>query len=168
MKPVLFVLLIVFLVSSCSPQYYYVVRHAEKETSAPGSTNMNSDPPLSADGKQRAEDLKAIMESKKIAYIYSTNYTRTKSTAEPTRAYFNLTLNNYSPVPDSAFIAKLKSLDKNVLIVGHSNTIDDIVNKLCGSIQVPGDLPETEYNNLFVIKKKGKKYSFERKKYGKQ
>ena len=167
MKLFLLVLSISIIISSCSQQYYYVVRHAEKETSAPGSTAMTADPPLSEAGKQRAEALKEIMQSKKIGYVFSTNYNRTKSTAEPTRAYFNLATQNYNPVPDSVFIAKLKSLNKNTLIVGHSNTVDDIVNKLCGSVQVTGDLPETEYNNLFIIKKKGKKFTFQRTTYGK-
>ena len=64
------------------------------------------------------------------------------------------------------FIAKLKALKKNTLIVGHSNTVDEVVNGLTGTNSVPGDLQDSEYNNLFVIKVKGKKVSFERKKYG--
>lgn len=65
------------------------------------------------------------------------------------------------------FIALLKSIKKgNVLVVGHSNTIDDIANKLCNKTVVTGDLDEKEYSNLFVIKRKGKKYIFSRKQYG--
>jgi len=60
----------------------------------------------------------------------------------------------------------LKALKKNTLIVGHSNTVDDIVNGLTGSRAVPGDLQDSEYNNLFVIRVLRKKVSFERKKYG--
>ena len=165
MKTLLLIPLVCFF-TSCSHQYYYVVRHAEKETSAPGSNMMNSDPPLSEAGKQRAEALATVLASKKIGHIFSTNFNRTKSTAEPTRALFNLTTEIYAPMPDSTFIAKLKSLNKNTLVVGHSNTIDDVVNKLCGSTQVNGDLPETEYNNLFIIKRKGKKINFQRTTYG--
>jgi hypothetical protein len=31
---------------------------------------------------------------------------------------------------------------------------------LCGKKEVSGDLPDTEYNKLFIVKKKGKKLTF--------
>lgn len=163
-----FFLLFIFisLLSAACTRTYYIVRHAEK-ASAEGNTMMSNDPPLTEAGKERAEALKDIMRTKKIGYVFSTNTQRTKLTAEPTRAYFNLETASYSPLPDTAFINRLKSLKKNTLIVGHSNTVDDIVNKLCGSIKIPADLEEIQYDNLFVVKKKGGKMHFENKKYGK-
>ena len=128
---------------------------------------MSKDPPLTEAGEERAKALKDILKIKKIGYVFSTNTTRTRSTAEPVKTFFNLVTATYSPIPDSVFIVRLKSLNKNTLIVGHSNTVDDIVNKLCGAIKIPADLHDTEYDNLFVVKKKGKKMSFENKKYGK-
>jgi phosphohistidine phosphatase SixA len=147
---------------SCSHSYY-IVRHAEKATA---EANMSSDVSLTDKGKERAEALKDILKGKKIAYVFSTNTIRTKSTAQPTAGYFNLIAEIYNPRPDSAFISVLKSKKKNTLIVGHSNTVDDIVNKLCGETRITGDLPETEYDNLFVVKMKGKKMTFLKKKYG--
>jgi phosphohistidine phosphatase SixA len=148
--------------SSCSHSYF-IVRHAEKATAAP---NMSSDVPLTDEGKERAEALKDVMSKNKVGYVYSTNTIRTRSTAQPTADYFSLSVETYKPQPDSAFISLLKTKKKNVLIVGHSNTIDDIVNKLCGETKVPGDLPETEFDNLYVVKKKGGKMIFTAKKYG--
>ena len=75
----------------------------------------------------------------------------------------------YSSKPDSmdAFIQKLKTIRKgNVLVVGHSNTVDDLANKLSGKTVVPGDLKDNEYDNLFVIKRKGKGFVFKGEKYG--
>jgi phosphohistidine phosphatase SixA len=153
------------LLTSCG-QTFYVVRHAEKEVINNSGTMMSNDPPLSGAGKQRAESLKEILKGKKIGYIFSTNTIRTRSTAEPLRAFINLTTETYQPIPDQAFISRLLSLKKNVLIVGHSNTVDDVVNKLCRSVKIPADLPDTAYDNLFVISKKGKKLIFENRKYG--
>ena len=156
------VLSIIFVFSSCSNSYY-IVRHAEKATQ---EANMTSDVPLTAKGKQRAEALKEELKNKKIAYVFSTNTVRTKSTAQPTADYFHVPIEIYGPIPDSAFISLIKSKKKNTLIVGHSNTIDDIVNMLCSRKEVSGDLPDSEYNNLFIVKKKGKRYIFSSRKYG--
>ena len=152
---------------SCSRQTFYIVRHAEKEVTSGSATMMTNDPPLSESGKQRAEALKEILRKKEIGYIYSTNTIRTQSTAEPVRAYFNLSTQVYQPIPDQAFISHLLSLKKNVLIVGHSNTVDDVVNKLCNAVKITTDLPDNAYDNLFVVTKKRKKLVFENKKYGK-
>jgi phosphohistidine phosphatase SixA len=160
MRILLFFFVSVFFIS-CS-QTYYVVRHAEKAAQA---SNMSSDVQLSDAGKQRAEKLKEVLKSKKIGLIYSTNTIRTKSTAGPTASLFSLPINEYAPRPDSAFITLLKSKKQNTLVVGHSNTVDDIVNMLCGEKKVAGDLPDTEYDNLYVIKRKGKNFVFKNEKY---
>ncbi|MBS1621453.1 MAG: histidine phosphatase family protein [Bacteroidetes bacterium] len=161
MKYAALLFLVVFI--SCS-HTYYIVRHAEK---APASSEMmSSDMPLSDAGKERASALKELMKNKKIHYVFSTNFIRTRSTVEPTAGYFHLQTEMYGPVPDPGFISKMKSLRKNVLISGHSNTIDDVVNMLCGKTEVPGDLPESEYDNLFIVKKVGKRFVFIREKYG--
>lgn len=166
MKYLLTTLLLSLIFASCS-QTYYVVRHAEKEAPNGTETMMNNNPPLSETGKQRAETLKEVLKTKKIGYVFSTNTVRTLSTAEPVKNYFTITTEIYEPVPNESFISHLLSLKKNALIVGHSNTVDDIVNKLCGSVKIPGDLPDSAYDNLFVIRKKGKKMTFENKKFGK-
>lgn len=171
MRVILPLALLLFCLSSCSSiQYFYVVRHAEKDPTpikAANGDKPNPDPQLSAAGKQRAEALKERLSSEKIQYIFSTNTIRTRETAEPTRAYFQLQTQLYAPMPADSFITRVKNLKGNILIVGHSNTVDDVVNKLTGEKKVPGDLPETEYNNLFIIKKKKGKMSFEATKYGK-
>jgi len=142
-----------------------VVRHAEKATV---TGNMSAtDPPLSEEGQRRAVALRDYMSGKKIAAIYSTNTIRTKTTVQPISDQLQIPIQQYGPRPDSTFINLIKSIDKNVLIVGHSNTIDDIANQLSGSTQVAGDLADAEYDNIFIIRYKGKKFKkFERVRYG--
>jgi broad specificity phosphatase PhoE len=160
---------VIFCLVSCS-NTYYIVRHAEKAPVEPGATQMMAaDPPLSEAGQARAVALKDELSKENIRHIFSTNFKRTLSTAEPLHNSSNTPVEIYSSKKDSmdAFIQKLKTIKKgNVLVIGHSNTIDDIANKLCGKIVVPGDLKDTQYDNLFVVKRKGKKYVFTGKKYG--
>jgi phosphohistidine phosphatase SixA len=156
-----FVLVLSVALLSCG-NTYYIVRHAEKATPMDNATDV----PLTKDGGARAEELKLILKKKNIQQIFSTNTIRTKATAQPTADFFSLPIDIYGPRPDSAFINLLKSKKKNILVVGHSNTVDDIVNMLCSKSVVPGDLKDSEYDNLFVVKRKGKRFVFKAEKYG--
>jgi 2,3-bisphosphoglycerate-dependent phosphoglycerate mutase len=159
----LFILVLIVVVSSCSKTTYYIVRHAEKAIAA---ANMSTDVPLTTVGEQRAINLKNLLQNKNIGYIFSTSTIRTTSTANPLSAATGVPvqLYNHRDTLDQ-FILRLKSIKKkNVLIVGHSNTVDDLVNKLMNQTLLK-DLQDSEYDNLFIVKRKGKKYSFEQKKY---
>ncbi len=148
----------------------YVVRHAEKAPVKPGATRQEaSDPPLSEEGEARAVALKEVLKNKKVKYIFSTNYKRTKSTVAPLGDALGIPVQVYSPQKDSTdvFIQRVKSITKgNVVVAGHSNTIDDIANKIAGATVVPGDVDEKYYDNLFILKRKGSKYKFTGKKFG--
>lgn len=154
-------LLILIIFCSCR-SYVYVVRHAEKAT----PMGNNNDVPLTPAGEERARALLDSLKDKKIRAIYSTNTIRTKTTARPTAEHFHLEIKNYSSLPDSNFISLLRRTHKNTLVVGHSNTVDDIVNRVCGATLIAGDLKDQEYDNLFVISKKGKKIMLLKRKYG--
>ena len=168
--PRIILYLVPIFFSSCGSVKYYIVRHAEKETASAGTTmSTPNDPPLSAAGRVRAIELKEALRGKGIQYIYSTNTVRTIATAQPFNELRGATKIETYNTRDSLdqFIQKLKEIKKgNSLIVGHSNTVDDIVNKLCGEIKIPGDLPDSEYDNLYIVTKKGNRMKFENKTYG--
>lgn len=158
-----YILIIAFAFISCS-QTFYVVRHAEKEKQELG---MSSDVALSAAGKNRAENLSNLLANKNIKQIFSTNTIRTMATAAPISNRLRLNITLYENKFDSVFIKKIKATKGNVLIVGHSNTYDDIVNLLCGRIIIMANLQDNEYDNLYEIKKrKGIIMRIENKKYG--
>ncbi len=164
-------LLFVFLIASCSSQRYYIVRHAERAVVTKDSLQYTpNDPPLSSAGEVRSFVLREELKNKHIDNIYSTSFHRTIATASPFAiASGNMVIQNYSPSKDSlnAFIERVKAIKKgSVLIVGHSNTVDDIVNTLTGEKNVPADLKEFEYDNLYIIRKKKDKMEFSQKKYG--
>lgn len=158
------------ILTSCGSVKYFVVRHAEKEVSSAGKVmSTSNDPPLSAAGKVRAIELKEELKDQNIQHIFSTNTLRTLSTARPLSELSGSLKIEFYNTKDSLdfFIQKLKTIrEGNSLIVGHSNTVDDIVNKLCGEIKIPKDLPDSEYDNLYIVIKKGKKMKFENKTYG--
>lgn len=165
-----FILVLSVVLFSCG-NTYYIVRHAEKATGIdPATMKTATDPPLSMEGQERALKLKEMLSGKNIRHFYSTNTLRTISTAKPLKELFlNTSIQLYSSKPDSldAFIQQLKNIRKgNVLVVGHSNTVDDIANKMSGKTVVPGDLKDNQYDNLFVVKRKGKGFVFKAEKYG--
>ncbi len=159
MHKILFLFLMV-LSSSCSTTFY-VVRHAEKEVAAP---NMTSDVELSSEGKQRAQALKERLKWK-VDFILSTRTRRTMQTAEPLSSAIKKAIHVYDH-SDTTKLKEYKTSNENILFVGHSNTVDDIVNFFMDK-KVLTDLPETSYGDLFIIKRKGKNFTFSQEHFGK-
>jgi 2,3-bisphosphoglycerate-dependent phosphoglycerate mutase len=135
----------------------FVVRHAERE-------NNNDNTPLSAAGKKRADQLAQTLEHLRVNAIFHTDKLRSKQTASPSAQKLNITPTLYTD-PDQTWIDGLISSQKGkrVLIVGHSDTVHEIVGRLIGK-QVPqiGD----HYDNLFVVVISDQDKSMVRLKYG--
>lgn len=149
-------LLLVCALLSCRPTVYYISRHAEKASTPP------NDPPLTAEGEKQALALRDYLKGKKIGAVYSTNYLRTKATAKPTANEYGLPVTVYNVTAAAELVDSLKAGNKtNVLIVGHSNTVDDIVNRFVGTNAVT-DLPDNEYGSLFIVEKKGNGYRYKK------
>lgn len=160
--PVSLLLVMVIWLSACtSTSTIYVVRHGEK--SAP-----SGDVPLSGEGLQRAEDLKERLKDKKIAAVYSTNTKRTQQTAAPTASFFNTSTVVYSN-GDSLIKALITVKRKNALVVGHSNTVPQMLRSIGLNPGFEGNIPDNQYDNFFeVTVKHGKKggVSLKPQKYG--
>lgn len=130
------------------PSQVIVVRHAER------ATEPKDDPTLSPEGQQRAELLAETLASAKVQAIVTTHYRRTQETAAPLAKRMNIlpTVLPIRPGPHSAQIAEVvaavRKLSGVVLVVGHSNTVADIVAGLSSS--TPAPLCETSFSNLFV------------------
>ncbi|RYU92790.1 phosphoglycerate mutase family protein [Emticicia agri] len=168
MKNYLYLLIFVLGVSACSRSVsstYYIVRHGEKVDTT------SADPELSAAGKERAETLKSLLADKKISAVYTTKYLRTTHTGKPLADAMQLPVQNYDPRNQKPFIEELKKIEaKNVLIVGHSNTVRHIVNGLYEKDTLTKDLLESDFDNLYIVKRQTspkKKLNFEAKTYGK-
>lgn len=128
-----------------------VVRHAEKEIGA------ISDAPLSPEGEQRADRLANMFGDTqpfgRLARIYVTNTRRTQQTALRLSQRLGITSEVVDAKTESADLAH-RILDENrgsrVLVVGHSNTVPEIVKALSGADDVP-PIGEEEYDTMYVV-----------------
>ena len=128
---------------SCSSTNYYVVRHAERVDNSRNSA-------LSAAGLKRAQDLKDTLLSKKIDLIFVSTYVRTQQTAQPTANAKSLPLIIYKPDTTAGLITHLKKIKgKSVLVVGHSDTVPDIVFGLSNKAVAP--IADNDFDNLYII-----------------
>jgi phosphohistidine phosphatase SixA len=152
MKRVCVALAIALLCGSApayAQQTVFVVRHAERADAAAGSSPMMaSDPDLSEAGKARAQSLAAALKDAKITAIYTTQYKRTRQTAEPLAAVLGLQLSVVPAADVAGLIAKVKA-GGNALVVGHSNTVGEIVAAL--GVAEPVKLADDEYDNLLIV-----------------
>ena len=124
---------------------FILVRHAE-------TTGSGSDPNLSTEGQNRANELQRILENIPLDAVFSTNFNRTMQTAEPTATDQSLSIINYDPFNLNPFVDNIliDYQEGAVLVVGHSDTTPSLLNVLVGS-NTYSDLPESEYDNLFVV-----------------
>ncbi len=130
---------------------YILLRHAEKDTSAAGSTMMKADPPLTQQGLARAEKLLTVLAAYSPDAIYSTNYTRTKSTVTPLSKKFNKEIQVYEPKDLVIFSEKLlQEKGKTIIVAGHSNTTPQLVNLLIKEKKY-ANLDESVYNQLWIV-----------------
>ena len=128
----------------------YLVRHAEKAVSA----DNPKDPPLTECGEQRAASLAVFLRDVELDAIYSTDYKRTRSTAQPTAMDKKQELTIYNPRELEKFAELLLEKKQDVLVVGHSNSTPTLAGLLVGEVLEPFD--ESIYNRIYqvVISKK--------------
>lgn len=124
-----------------TPSVIFIVRHCEK------AMESTDNPNLAEEGKKRATHLAEILKNTGIEAVYSTNYKRTMQTAEPLATALKITPNAYEP-REAAFGEMLRKSGKKVLVVGHSNTVPDLLNQLTGTKNYQ---PNDGYGDLWVV-----------------
>lgn len=124
----------------------YLVRHAEK-------LDDSRDPPLSEVGERRGLELARLLGDAGVSHVWSTEYRRTRATAQPLAAARGLTVRPYDANNLAGFAAQLLATPGRHLVVGHSNTTPALVRALGGNGgNLIGDL---EYDRLYVLTKAG-------------
>ena len=121
----------------------FLVRHAD----VPAGTN----PHLNAAGQTRGNELIRVLGGAGIAGIYASEMIRTQETAQPLAAHLGLVVKVIDAADSAAVVQDVRArhAGQSVLIVGHSNTIPEIVSQ-CGGPPVSPIAP-TEFDRLFVV-----------------
>lgn len=138
--------------AAAADQVIFVVRHAERAdggAAPPTAGMMANDPPLSAAGQDRARRLAALLASAEIKHIFTTEYRRTRQTAAPLAEKSGVEPVLSSSRDANALLEQLHKVAGNVLVVGHSNTVPDLLKRL--GVTTAVSIGDAEYDNLFIV-----------------
>jgi broad specificity phosphatase PhoE len=125
------------------PSIIYLVRHGEKETAA------GKDPELTAAGRARAQNIATMLQKAGIGNVFSSATTRTRQTAQPLADRAGLAVQTYDAAAPRALVDKVKALNGAVLVVGHSDTLSELVRLFGGA---PGaEIADNEYDRLYQL-----------------
>ncbi|MDZ4804073.1 MAG: phosphoglycerate mutase family protein [Candidatus Eisenbacteria bacterium] len=125
----------------------FVVRHAEK-------VDASEDPDLDITGRERARLLRDMLRAIPIESVYASKYKRTQQTVAPAaeaqkRTVVVHTTDEIAKLAGAIRAASADSVDRAVLIAGHSNTTVQWLKAL--GISSIEELLDHEWDNLFVV-----------------
>lgn len=123
----------------------FVIRHLQK--------GQGDDPSLTAEGAAGAERLAEMLDNKGIVAVFATPTRRAMETAAPLAKRLGIAITPYDPKGPGALAAAVAAAPGPALVVGHSNTIHDLVGRFGGT--PPAPLTEEDYGTLFVIEADG-------------
>jgi len=122
-----------------------LVRHAEK-------TSEGLNPPLSEAGAARAVALRETLKDVPVSAIYVTPFIRTRDTAAPTATALGVepvVLDASTPADEIADRILREETGKTVLVVGHSNTVPDIIAAL--GVDPAPSIAHDDYDDFFIV-----------------
>ena len=146
----------------------YVVRHAEKVEFWPSDPSIGAYTPLSEEGVATSKRLADLLEDAGVAAIYGSRTTRALATGMPLAERTGAPVIADDASTDrhqmAAFLAEVNgrhAADRAVLIIGHSNTVADLLVLLgaepecfdrLGIVEDRGQLKIRGYGDLWTIR----------------
>lgn len=131
--------------ASAAEPTVFLVRHAEKAEATSGDSK---DPELSPAGRVRAESLAMMLKDAGITSVFVTEFQRTQQTAELFARAAKLEPITVAASDTAGLVAKLKETRGNALVIGHSNTLPEIIKALGAAKSVT--IGDADYDNLFL------------------
>jgi len=139
----------------------YLVRHAER------ANEPAPDPVLNETGKTRAQTLARMLEKAGVKAIYTSQFQRAVQTAEPLAKLLGIpvtpqTMTSNPSNPREVTEGSIKQITDKihqrsgeaVLVVGHTNTIPQVI-KMLGGDEIPV-IDEQKYDDLYIVTVYGK------------
>jgi broad specificity phosphatase PhoE len=131
-----FLAIALFALAACAtvappgPPPVYVMRHLN-------TPQGERDPDLLPEGQRAAQALAGWFGRTRVRAIYVSDFRRTRQTAAPLAARLGLTPIVYDPADTPGLVARVRAGPHPALIVGHSNTVPEIVAQLGGTRPAP-------------------------------
>lgn len=129
---------------------YFLLRHAEKDR----KDSYNENPNLSIEGLTHAKRWAEYFAPIQLDEIYSTRLLRTRQTVSLIAQQKMITMKSYNAgkLYSDNFLSHTNH--KHILIVGHSNTIPMLVNKLIGEDKFK-EMDDNDNSTLYKVTIKG-------------
>ena len=121
-----------------------IVRHAEA-----AGTQHGGDPVLSSDGRARSLELARTLADTPLRSVYTTHYQRNRQTAEPLPRHIGEKPTVIDDVDATVRALQAEPWGATALVIGHSNTVADLVRGLTGQA-----LPEGEpivFDRMWIV-----------------
>jgi broad specificity phosphatase PhoE len=124
--------------------HIFVMRHLHKALGP-------QDPGLTPQGQACAQQLARFLGNQDIRAVYASTTRRAQETAAPLAAARSLTAQTYAPADTAGVAARARAETGSVLIVGHSNTVPEIVERLGGTRPAP--IEDSRYADVWRVTK---------------
>ncbi|HEX8644078.1 MAG TPA: phosphoglycerate mutase family protein [Allosphingosinicella sp.] len=124
---------------------FFVIRHLHKD--------VGQDPGLTAQGLECARRLATMLEGRGVTAVYVSTTRRARETGAPFAAAAGISAQEYAPADIAGLAARAQTEAGSVLIVGHSNTVPDIVERLGGTR--PGPIDESRFGEVWQVARRG-------------
>ena len=124
------------------PQTVILVRHAER------AGGIGADVGISEAGKCRAEALARMLTDAGVKHIYVSEVVRTQQTAQPLASKLRIEPEVVPAKDIDSLVAKVRT-GGVALVVGHSNTVPEIIKRIGGGTMQPID--DGEYDRMYIM-----------------
>ena len=143
-------MLVVSVATAAAQPIVFIVRHAERADAGMAAAKVpGADPDLSGAGVARANSLAAMLKDARIRTVITTEFKRTKQTGEPVATAAGVSPTVIDSKDVAGLLKTVRSSTGNVLVVGHSNTLPDVLKGL--GVTEPITIGEDEFDSLFVV-----------------